>query len=120
MKRELHRVHVGVEAPEVWDQRDALEAFSGPPGSVRVPRQQRPTLAAPHFPWGSLGVEPRFIGSESIDCVAALQPNIFHGHGADELNRYLKGAATRGETALLISMIGEDEAQPRHPSADEE
>src|SRR5918996_2044691 len=109
MKRELHRVHVGVEAPEFWDQRDALAAFSAPAGSGAAPRQQRPTLAAPDFPWGDFGVEPRFIGSESIDCVAALQPNIFHGHGADELNRYLSGATTRGETALLISMIGEDE-----------
>jgi hypothetical protein len=117
MKRELHRVHVGLEAPEVWDQRDALAALSAPAGSVGAPRQQRPTLAAPDFPWGDFGVEPRFIGSESIDCVAALQPNIVHGHGADELNRYLRGAATRGESALLISMIGEDEAQARHPLA---
>lgn len=117
MKRQLHRVHVGVEAPEFWDQQDALAGFSASAGSAGASRQQRPTLAAPDFPWENLGVEARFIGSESIDCVAALQPNIFHGHGADELKRYLRGAATRGETALLISMIGEEEDHPRYPLA---
>jgi hypothetical protein len=117
MKRELHGVHVGFEAPEVWDQQDALAALSAPAGSGGATRHQRPTLSAPDFPWRDLGVEPRFISRESIDCVAALQPNVFHGHGADELDRYLRGAATRGETALLISMIGEDGAQPRYPLA---
>jgi hypothetical protein len=117
MVRGLHRVHVGVEPPEVWDQREAAAAFSPGLAPVGARRTQRPKLAAPDFPWNNLGVEPRFVGSESIDCVAALQPNIFYGHGSEELNRFLKGAAVRGETALVLSMIGQEEAEPRYPLA---
>lgn len=42
---------------------------------------------------------------------------MFYGHGSDELNRFLKGAAVRGETALLLSMIGQEEPEPRYPLA---
>jgi hypothetical protein len=43
---------------------------------------------------------------ESVDCVAALQPSIFHSSGADELERFLAGGADRVETALVVTMIG--------------
>ena len=116
MSREFHSVHVGIEGPGVWEQREAA-AFSPGVGLRGRARLQRPELANPDFPWKALRVEPRFIGSESVDCVAALQPNIFYGHGSEELNRYLRGAATRGETALLVSMIGEDEPRSLNPLA---
>jgi hypothetical protein len=46
---------------------------------------------------------------ETSDCAAALDPSIFHGHGADELERFLAGARGRQETALIIATIGDAE-----------
>jgi hypothetical protein len=52
---------------------------------------------------------------ESSDCAAALEPSIFHGSGADELERFLAGADRRGEIALVICMIGDaDDTDPRN------
>lgn len=56
--------------------------------------------------WEGRGVEPRWVGFETADCVAALQPNSFESRGADELRRFLAGTVDRGETALLVSMVG--------------
>jgi hypothetical protein len=39
--------------------------------------------------------------------VVALQPSIFSGHGADEFDRFRRGAESRGEIALVISPIGD-------------
>jgi len=44
---------------------------------------------------------------ETSDCAAALDPSIFSGHGADELERFLAGAHSRDETALVIATIGD-------------
>ena len=57
--------------------------------------------------WSALGFEPRWVGFDTADCVAALQPSIFSGHGADEFNLFRQGAESRGETALVISPIGQ-------------
>src|ERR671914_846786 len=101
MAHELLEVHVGVKSAERSEARG-----EGPP-----------TLSAPDFPWETLGVAPRFVGSESTGCVAALQPNIFHGRGDEEFKRFLDGADARGETALLISMIGQGDREARNPLA---
>jgi hypothetical protein len=54
---------------------------------------------------------------ESSDCAAALEPSIFHNHGAAELDRFLTGAASRNEIALIIATIGDiEEDQPRFPN----
>ena len=105
--RQLLEVHVGIESPESWDQREALSALSGTTGSVwRHDESPRPQLATREFPWERLGFVPRFVGSESASCVAALQPSIFYNQGDVELRRFLDGAAARNESALLLSMIG--------------
>ena len=44
--------------------------------------------------------------------VAALQPSIFHNEGADELERFLAATSKRGETALLVSMVGRADPDP--------
>jgi hypothetical protein len=44
---------------------------------------------------------------ETSDCAAALNPSYLQGHGADELQRFLAGAGTREETALIITTIGD-------------
>lgn len=56
--------------------------------------------------WSKVEIEPRWIGSETADCVAALQPGWYHNRGDRERDRYLEGAAARGETALVISILG--------------
>jgi hypothetical protein len=56
--------------------------------------------------WAKHEIEPRWIGSETADCVAALQPGWYHNRGARERDRFLEGAASRGETALVISLLG--------------
>ena len=118
MGRGLHSVHVGAVSPEASDQKEAPGVVTTDRGSRGLRRkEQRPSLTFPDFPWEALGVEPRFIGSESIDYVAALQPNIFYGHGSEELKRFLRGAAERSETALLISMIGQEEPELGNPLA---
>ncbi|MCZ4587722.1 hypothetical protein O4328_29210 [Rhodococcus opacus] len=56
--------------------------------------------------WEQLGVQPRWLGQESVDCVAAIEPRIFTGTGAEELRRFRAGANDRGEMALIISLLG--------------
>jgi hypothetical protein len=48
-----------------------------------------------------------------------LQPGVFHDAGSEEFKRFTTAAARRGETALVVSMIGEDirEDAPRNPLA---
>jgi hypothetical protein len=111
-------VHVGHDMPPA----------AGPPAaegaddaSLRGPGRWRPRHSAledPSIDWQRHGVEPRWLGMETSDCVAALEPGIFHDHGATELERFLTGAKSRNETALIIATIGdvEDDA-PRFPLA---
>lgn len=119
MAREPFELHIGVESPEHWDEREALERMSevGDLGHGGRRRGERPTLADPAFPWEELGVVPRFVGSESVGCVAALQPNVYQGHGAEELRRFLDGTAARGETPLLVSMAGWNDEELINPVA---
>lgn len=63
-------------------------------------------LEDPAFGWAEHDLEPRWLQMESSDCAAALDPSIYHGHGADELKRFLAGAQARGELALLITTMG--------------
>lgn len=64
--------------------------------------------------WQANGLEPRWLGMESSDCPAALEPSTFHGDGADELKRFLAGAERRGEIALVIATIGDaQDTDPR-------
>lgn len=95
-------IHVALRSPgaESDDAPPALGAF--PFGSSPTPSP----LSAPSLDWSAHGVEPRWLGQESSDCAAALQASVVHGQGAAELERFLAGAETRGETALLINTLG--------------
>ena len=100
-------------------------AEPGSPGSAKpggqfgqaghVPLQQRSQLAKPGIAWAALGVDPRWAGMETSDCAAALEPGIYHNQGASERDRYIAGASNRGETALLISTIGDVNGTRRNP-----
>lgn len=80
--------------------------------------ERRSLLEVAAFDWSRHGIEPRWLGMESGDCAAALNPSIFWNRGASELERFLAGAVTRDETALVVSTIGNaDDDGPRHPFA---
>lgn len=117
-------MHVGGHPPAYWAEAEENGRTGRVPlGAVSAARDGRrwgpSPLAMESFPWTHLGVEPRFVGSETTGCVAALQPGVFHDAGSEEFKRFTTAAARRGETALVVSMIGEDvrEDAPRNPLA---
>jgi hypothetical protein len=107
-------VHVGSEPPESWDDVEARQREFGEDASPPLQKQRRPAVARPTLDWSGLGFEPRWVGFDTADCVAALQPSIFAGHGADEFDRFRLGAKSRGEIALVISPIGDPDGQRRN------
>lgn len=100
-------VHVGSEPPAWWDDIEARQREFGDEASPWLEKKRRPTVASATLDWGALGFEPRWVGFDTADCVAALQPSIFSGQGADEFNRFRQGAESRGELALVISPVGQ-------------
>jgi hypothetical protein len=64
--------------------------------------------------WSQRGAEPRWLGMESSDCVAAFNPSYFHKRGDTEFKRFLRGAEARQEVALIVANVGEaDDDSPR-------
>ncbi len=97
-------VHVGLREPSF-----APPVLGAEPGRGVVRRMAAPRdipLLEEGFDWGAHGVTPRWIGMESSDCPAAVEPHNFHQQGADELARFFAGAAERAETAVLICTMG--------------
>jgi hypothetical protein len=92
-------VHVGLAEP-------GSLPLAGRRG-MGVPLQERSALTRSGIDWHKLGVRPRWLGMESFDCSAALEPGYFDDRGASERDRYVAGASRRGEMALLISMISD-------------
>lgn len=56
--------------------------------------------------WSKWGAEPRWLGMDTSTCAVAINPSHFHSRGADEFERFLNGAASRGEPALIIVTMG--------------
>ncbi|WP_225859591.1 hypothetical protein [Streptomyces albicerus] len=56
--------------------------------------------------WSEEGAEPRWLGMDTSTCAAAINPSHFASRGADEFERFLSGAASRGEPALIIATMG--------------
>lgn len=56
--------------------------------------------------WSESGAEPRWLGMDTSTCAVAINPSHFHNRGADEFERFLTGAASRGEPALIIATLG--------------
>lgn len=106
-------VHIGSEPPESWDDIESRQREFGDDASPWLQEKRRPAVARATLDWGALGFEPRWVGFDATDCVAALQPSIFAGHGADEFDRFRLGAESRGEIALVISPIGDPHGTPR-------
>ena len=76
--------------------------------------RERSRLGSGGVDWTALGVDPRWIGRESSDCAAALTPGIYASEGSRERDRYIAGAARRGEIAVLISTIGNADGTHRN------
>ncbi|MCT9010494.1 hypothetical protein [Streptomyces rhizosphaerihabitans] len=56
--------------------------------------------------WSESGAEPRWLAMDTSTCAVAINPSHFHNRGADEFDRFLSGAALRGEPALIIATMG--------------
>jgi hypothetical protein len=56
--------------------------------------------------WSESGAEPRWLDMDTSTCAAAINPSHFASRGADEFERFLSGAASRGEPALIIATMG--------------
>lgn len=56
--------------------------------------------------WAKHGAEPRWLDMDTSTCAVAINPSHFSGNGADEFDRFLSGAASRGEPALIIATMG--------------
>jgi hypothetical protein len=107
-------VAVGVQPPPHWAQ---IEAYGDEHRLVVEAARwgrtwTRPAIASGSIEWDSFNVVPRYVGSESTACFAALQPGWSREQGAEEFGRFQESAARRGETALIISTIGDPEVQP--------
>ena len=88
---------------------------AGPDAPPSPGPQERSRLDGRGIAWTALGVDPRWVGTESSDCAAALNPGIYHSDGARERDRYIAGATRRGETAVLVSTIGSADRAHRNP-----
>jgi hypothetical protein len=106
-------VHLGSEPPSSWDDIEVRQREYGDEASPWLQKQRRPAVASPSLDWEALGFEPRWVGFDTADCAAALQPSLYAGHGASEFDRFRQGAESRGEIAFVISPIGDLEDKPR-------
>jgi hypothetical protein len=108
-------VHVGHDAPSAHALGGAEEAG---PALRRRQRSQGSALQGRSIGWQRHELEPRWLGMETSDCAAAINPGVFHNRGADELNRFLAGAKARNEIALIITTMGDIyDDTPRSPFA---
>ncbi len=98
-------VQVGSRPPAEWSKTEAKQRELGDSAAPYLREQRRPRIAENQLDWAVFGLDPRWIGHDTADCSAALQPSIFHNQGADEFYRFRDGAATRNETALVVSQV---------------
>ncbi len=98
-------VHVGEQSPEWWDEVEQIRQAGNPRAGGDAPR---PLITSPDIDWEALGLTPRWVGDDASEAIAALEPSRFHGRGADEWERFLRGTASRDETALAVTLIGDD------------
>lgn len=100
----LVSVHVGQHEP--GSQQDRMLRLRVEKRDMTYTYERLPRV--PHdLNWQSHGLQPRWLGQETSDCAAALEPSIFHNRGADELERFLAGARRRGELAIVFTGIGD-------------
>ncbi|MFJ5989290.1 hypothetical protein [Lentzea sp. NPDC092896] len=97
-------VHIGHLSPAARDEITAKRPAQRRPLGNGPARQS--TLRSVEIDWAVHGLEPRWIGSETSDCVATLEPKLFEAAGDTAVRRFLSGALQRAETALVITVVG--------------
>jgi hypothetical protein len=99
-------VLIGYRSPNWWTENEGrgekyLQVTSGD--------TNRPPLTSESINWDELGMTPRWLGDDTSECVAAIQPKNMFNQGSAEWARFLNGAQQRRETALVISMVSGSE-----------
>ncbi|NGY65093.1 hypothetical protein G7043_39895 [Lentzea sp. NEAU-D13] len=98
-------IHLGVSAPNSEPIPDGY--WTGMPLEPRPGAQVRTSpLETTVIDWDQHGVEPRWQGMETADCVAALLPGGSADASRNEFERLREGARGRGEPLLIVSMLG--------------
>lgn len=105
----LLQVHVGTQPPTYWANIEDQQRQIADEAAPWLRDLRRPDVASLAISWAKHGIEPAWVGSDSTACAAALDPNMFSGQGATEFDRFLAGAALRGEPGLVVSTIGKSE-----------
>lgn len=95
--------HIGVNTPSHWDEIESRQREAGEDAAPYLRDQRRPTLAAENQAWAERDIDVRWIGQDTVDCVVSLQPGYYHGNGAEEYQRFVRGAKQRGELAISIT-----------------
>jgi hypothetical protein len=99
-------VLIGYRSPSWWIENGGrgekyLQVTSGD--------RKRPPLTSESINWDELGMTPRWLGDDTSECVAAIQPKNMLNQGSAEWARFRNGAQQRSEIALVISMVGGSE-----------
>ena len=96
-------VSIGYRSPSWWTENEGrgenyLQVTSGD--------MKRPPLTSESINWDELRMTPQWLGGDTSECVAAIQPKNMLNRGSAEWARFLNGAQQRSEIALVISMVG--------------
>lgn len=89
-------VHIGQPEPGSEREQALLQQLARARRSYAG--QQTPRVPG-DLDWQKHGLQPRWLGMETSDCAAALEPGYSTGGGEDERERFLAGARQRGELA---------------------
>jgi hypothetical protein len=109
-------IHVGQHEP--GSEQDRLLRLRVDKRNVTYTHERLPRVSD-GLDWQKHGLQPRWLGKETSGCAAVLEPSIFYGRGADELERFFAGARQRGELALAVTGIGDaDNDLMRSPLSD--
>lgn len=101
----LVAVHVAQQDPATAPPLESTTEAGG--DWRRRRRERRSRFADPAIDWQRHTLEPRWLDMETSDCAAAIDPSIFHGRGATELERFRAGTQSRGDVALVVATIGD-------------
>lgn len=100
-------LHIGVNRPSHWDDIEARQREAGENAAPYLRDQRRPALAIEDPGWVERGLDVRWIGDDTVDCVVTLEPGVYHGKGAGEYERFALGAKQRGELAVSVTTPSE-------------
>lgn len=101
---DLLDVHVGTYPPAEWERIEERQAGWAKDAPAR---EERPLIATEQLQWGELGLRPRWVGEDTSQAVAAIDPCTYYGRGADELDRFVLGTRQRSELGLYLWSFGD-------------